>query len=109
MLRQSEHLTIGKPPCVWPIVGIRLTEDHRELLELIHLRAAGEQRLEGIQLSHDAAEREDVDRVVVGAAPKDVLGCAVPSRGDILGEGCGMPDLFHQAEVAELNSCFFLD
>ena len=109
MLRQCKHLTVGEPPSVWPIVGIRLPQYHGELLELIHLRATGEKRLEGIQLGHDAAEREDVDRVVVRAATEDVLGCTVPSRGDILGEGCGMPDLFHQAEIAKLNSCFFLD
>ena len=85
-----------------------LAEDHADLLKLVHLAGAREERLEGVELGHDAAEGEYVNRVIVRSAAQNVLGRSVPSRGHILCEWRRVPYLFNEAEITQLDCCFLL-
>lgn len=100
MLRQREHLPVCQTPRVWPVFRAGLAKDHRNLLELVHLRRPWEQWPERVKLGNDAAKRENIDRVVITSGAKDILRCPVPSRRHILSEGRGVPDLFHEAKIA---------
>ena len=55
MFGHVEKLAVGEPPCIRPVINIRLAKDHRNFVELIHFRRAREQRFEGIQLGHNAS------------------------------------------------------
>ena len=100
MLRQCEHLAIGQPFGIRPIYCVGFAQDHGDLLPLIHLRGAREQRPERVELCHDAAEGKNIYRVVVGSGAEDVLGGPVPPCRNIFGKWSRMPNLFDQAEIA---------
>ena len=100
MLRHREQLSVCQAASIWPVVRIRLAQDHGDLVELVHLGRAREEWLESIELGHDAAQRKDVDGIVIRSTSKDILGGPVPSRGHILRERRRVPDLFNKSEVA---------
>lgn len=81
----------------------RPSKDSREFLELVHFTGTRKKRTKRIELGHDAAKRKYVHRIVVTAGSKDVFGRSVPARTHVLSKGCGVPNLFDQAKVSQLD------
>ena len=109
MIRHGVKFALSEAFCIGPVLLIRLAQNRRNFLELVHLAAAREEWLEGVELSHDTAQGEDVHRVVVGPTPEHVFGGAVPPCGDIFSEGGRMPDLFYETEVTYFYNVLFLN
>ena len=78
VLGHRKQFSVGKSSRIWPVVNIWLSEDHRDLVKLIHFGGPREQRFESIELGHNAPKCEDIDRIVVRAATEDVFRRPVP-------------------------------
>lgn len=109
MIRHREQFAIGESPRIWPVRRIGLAKDLGDLLELVHLGRAWEERLKGVKFRHDAPKRKYVYRVVIAATTKDIFWGSVPARRHVLGEGRRVADLFNEAKITELHRGLFLD
>ena len=109
MVRHIEHLAVCKSFCVWPVIMNGLAHNAADLLELVHLGRTGKQRLESVQLGHDATESKNVDRIVVTPTSKYIFWRPVPARAHIFSEGSRVSDFLDKAKIAELNSRLILD
>ena len=70
-----------------PVRVRRSAEDAADLVYLIYLGAAGEERPPGVELGHDAAHRPHVDGTgVVGGSEQNLRG-AVPPRAHVVCKG----------------------
>lgn len=65
----------------------RRAHESEDLLQLIVIRGAGEERSACVHLCHDAAGRPDVDRGVVGAGAEQDVWSAVPQCDNFITEG----------------------
>lgn len=75
-----------------------------DLLQLVLVGGAGEQRAARVHLGHDAAGGPDVDAGVVGAAAEQDVRGAVPQGDDLVGEGVdGDAKGAGEAKVGELE------
>ena len=88
-------------------------QDAADLVYLIYLGAAREERPPGVELGHDAAHRPHVDGTGVVGGPEQNLRGAVPPRGDVLGQrarvvkvgvgDAGEPEVADPEEKVELR------
>jgi hypothetical protein len=108
VIRHGKQLAVCKALCIRPVIRFWLAHDPRDLLKLIHFRRSREKRLEGVKLSHNAAEGKDVDRVIVGATTEDIFRRPVPPSGHVLRERRRVSNLLNQAEVAQLDERLLL-
>ena len=81
-----------------------------DLLELVFVRRAGEERAACVHLGHDAAGGPDVDGGVVGAGAEKDVRRAVPEGDDLVGEGVdGDAKGAGEAEVSEFELALGVD
>ena len=104
------RLVLGKLADTGPGALRRRAHEAEDLLQLIVVGRAGEQRPAGVHLRHDAAGGPDVDAGIVGAgAEQDVRG-AVPQRDDLVGEGIdGDAKRPRQPEIRKLELALGVD
>jgi hypothetical protein len=88
-------------------LGVRHPQRGEDAGQLVGIADPREQRLRVQHLVEDAAQGEDVDRGAVQPGVEDLLGRAVPARGNVLGQGRPRSDLSGQTEIAEFDHPVF--
>ena len=81
-----------------------------DLLKLVFVCGAGEERPAGVHFCHYAPCRPDVDASVVGAGAEEHIGGAVPEGDNFVGEGVnGDAKGAGEAKVGEFELAFVVD
>ena len=77
--------------------------DAADLVDLINLGGAGEERSPGVELGHDASHGPQINGAGVGGGAEQDLGCSVPASADIVSVGGRGADLSRQTKVSNLD------
>jgi len=102
-LRPLEANVGGQFESIRP-VGLPWRAQHAaDLLQLVVLTLAGEERAQVVEFGHDAAHGENVHRRVVGVGAQQQLGRALPARGHLVRLGRLGADLARQPHVRHLD------
>mmetsp|Transcript_124915 Transcript_124915/g.303364 ORF Transcript_124915/g.303364 Transcript_124915/m.303364 type:complete len:290 (-) Transcript_124915:69-938(-) len=80
----------------------RVAHNAADLVDLVGLRRAREERPQREQLSHYATAGKGIDGRVVHSGAQQHLGCAVPARRHVVRVGRPRADLARKAEVSDL-------
>jgi len=83
------------------VLGSQRSKDLLDHKELVHLRLPCKKRLSVGELTHDAAERPDVNILAIVCRPQEQLGCSVPARGNVVRQGRVSRHRTCKAKVAE--------
>ena len=86
-----------------------LAQNPWHFLKLVHLTAPWEQWPKCIEFGHDAPQSKNIDRIIITATAKDILGRTVPPGRHILRERRRMAYFFNQTEITEFNCGLILN
>ena len=108
--RGEVGLVLGKLRDARPGPLGRRAHQAEDLLQLVLVGGAGEERPPGVHLRHDAAGGPDVDAGVVGAAAEEHVRSAIPQRHDLVGEGVDWDaEGAGETEVGQFELAFVVD
>mmetsp|Transcript_28252 Transcript_28252/g.71009 ORF Transcript_28252/g.71009 Transcript_28252/m.71009 type:complete len:405 (-) Transcript_28252:437-1651(-) len=100
---EAEVHVLRQPDPLRPALRRGRAHHGADLVDLVRLAAAGEERAQRVELRHDRAHRKHVDRRVVVRRAQEHLRRAVPARGDVVGVGRLGADLARQPKVRDLH------
>lgn len=86
-----------------PIILGGSSQHFDDFVQLVDFAGSWEEWHLHIQLGHDAAQREYIDRRVVIDRAEQQLWCPVPASGHILREGRSRPNFSRQPEITNLD------
>ena len=82
----------------------------KDLLELVFVGGAWEERTSRIHFCHDAAGGPHVDAGIISAAAEKDVRCTVPEGDDFVGEGVDRDAIgASKAEITQLQLTFVVD